>query len=78
MKDFIHTLLPAILVLAVGLAGLAITILVRKNGRFPNTHIHGNRHLQKNDIHCAQKEDHDEQMKALEKDKFRNLKYRKE
>ena len=78
MTSFLHTLLPAIVILGLGLAGLAITMLVRKNGRFPNTHIHGNRHLQKNDIHCVQKEDQEEQQKAAEKDKFRNLTYRKE
>jgi hypothetical protein len=78
MTTFLHTILPAILILGAGLAGLAITILVRKNGRFPNTHIHGNPHLQSNDIHCVQKEDRDEQLKARERDKFRNLKFRKE
>jgi len=77
MTDYLNILLPAILILLLGFAGLAISILIRKNGRFPNTHIHGNRHLQKNDIHCVQKEDHDEQLKAREKDKFRNLKYKR-
>jgi len=77
MTAYLNILLPAILILLLGFAGLAISILIRKNGRFPNTHIHGNQHLQKNDIHCVQKEDRDAQMKAREQDKFRNLKYKR-
>jgi len=78
MTDLFKTLLPAIVILLLGFAGLAISILVRKNGRFPNIHIHSNKILQNKDVHCIQKEDRDEQAKAQEREKFRNLKYMKE
>ena len=75
MTYFLNILLLAIVILLLGFAGLAISILVRKNGRFPNTHIHGNKFLQDNDIHCVQKEDRKEQKMAQERERFRDLKY---
>jgi hypothetical protein len=36
---------------------LAVTILFKKNGKFPDTHIEGNPHLKKQGITCAS---HDE------------------
>jgi hypothetical protein len=75
MTEFIKTLLPAIVILSFIFLGLAVTILVRKNGKFPNTHIHGNKYLQNKDIHCVQKEDSLEQSKARKQMNFRNLKY---
>jgi hypothetical protein len=36
------------------MAFLAIKLLVKKNGRFPNTHIGGNPEMRKRGIPCAQ------------------------
>ena len=77
MNGFFEIFIPAVVILLLGFAAMAIKMLVRKNSSFPNTHIHGNKYLQENDIHCVQKEDSVEQFKAREKDKFRNLKYLK-
>jgi hypothetical protein len=75
MTGLINILLPAILLLTLAIIGLAISVLFRKNGRFPDTHIHSNRFLQEKDIRCVQKEDESEQQKARKKMNFRNLKY---
>jgi Mg2+/citrate symporter len=75
MAELFKILLPALIIVALAFIGLAISILIRKNGRFPDTHIHSNKHLQEKDIHCVQKEDALEQRKARKKTDFRNLKY---
>jgi len=36
---------------------LCINIIVKKNGKFPNTHIGGNPALQKKGIKCVQAQD---------------------
>jgi len=36
---------------------LCINIIVKKNGKFPNTHIGGNPALRKKGIKCAQTQD---------------------
>jgi len=53
----------AVLLLA-GVVGMAITILVKKNGRFPETHIGHNREMRKRKIHCAKTWDRQEQNKV--------------
>jgi hypothetical protein len=75
MAEFIKILLPAIVILTLVLLGLGITILVKRNGKFPDTHIHSNKYLREKDIHCVQKEDTMEQSKARNKDIYRNMKY---
>jgi hypothetical protein len=78
MTEFLKTLLPALVILALIFAGLGITILIKRNGKFPDTHIHSNKYLREKDIHCVQKEDNMEQSKARNKDIYRNMKYIKE
>jgi hypothetical protein len=75
MTEFIKILLPAIVILTLVLVGLGITILVKRNGKFPDTHIHSNKYLRGKDIHCVQKEDNMEQEKGRKKDIYRNMKY---
>lgn len=36
---------------------LSITILIKEGGRFPNTHVCGNKHLRKKGITSAQMQD---------------------
>ena len=36
---------------------MSITILIKKNGRFPNTHVCGNKHLRRQGITSAQTQD---------------------
>ncbi len=53
----LKTLLLTLLIIAISFALLAITIIIKKNGRFPNTHVGGNRHMLKRGIKCAQTQD---------------------
>ncbi|MBR1882489.1 MAG: hypothetical protein IJ808_05655 [Muribaculaceae bacterium] len=48
------TLLFTVLLIALAVALLGIRIFFTKNGRFPNTHIHGNPEMKKRGITCAQ------------------------
>lgn len=41
------------LLLGLALAGLGITILIKKNGKFPETHIGRNKAMKERGIHCA-------------------------
>jgi hypothetical protein len=78
MAEFIKILLPAIVVLTLVFLGLGITILVKRNGKFPDTHIHSNKYLREKGIHCVQKEDKTEQEKGRKQNIFKNMKYIKE
>ena len=53
------TLLLATVIIAISFALLAITIIIKKNGRFPNIHVSGNKGLRKRGIKCAQSQDRD-------------------
>lgn len=49
-------ILSAVLV-AIALAGMAITIIVKPKGRFPETHVGHNREMRKRGITCARATD---------------------
>ena len=53
MKVFLLT----IALLALGVAGMAVTILVRKDGKFPDGEISRNRELRRRGIVCAKEEE---------------------
>ena len=54
---FIKLLIISILFLAFAFAGLAVRILLKPGGRFPETHIGRNREMRKLGISYAQKTD---------------------
>jgi hypothetical protein len=54
-------------------AGLAIKILLKKDGKFPNTHIGGNKHMKERGVSCAQTYDKIEQAKVRRELQFKNL-----
>lgn len=54
---FIKLLLPAILIIAVAFVFLAIRMLVRKNGKFPETEVGRNKEMRKLGIQCAKAEE---------------------
>ena len=47
------TLLFTVIILVISVVLLSIKVLLKKGGRFPNTHIEGNRALGKKGICCA-------------------------
>ena len=46
------------ILLGIALIGLGISILIKKNGKFPETHIGKNREMKKRGIYCANTTDH--------------------
>lgn len=69
----ITILLITIILLAIGFAGFAITILIKKNGEFPELHIGKNKDLKKRGIGCATSQDKIEQTKAKKSHQFKQL-----
>ena len=53
----IETIIITVLIVAICIALLAIKIILRKNGRFPNTHVSGNKAMRKRGIRCVQSQD---------------------
>ncbi len=54
-------------------AGLAVKTLIRKKGKFPNTHVSGNPHLREQGIYCATTQDRMEQDKARKERRYKGL-----
>ena len=63
----------AIVLLGLGIAGLALNILVKKDGKFPNTHVSGNSFLKSQGICCSQTQDRLARQSAYEKIDYENL-----
>lgn len=57
--EMFRTLLFTLLIVAICVALLAIKIIVKKNGRFPNIHVGGNKEMRKRGIKCVQSQDRD-------------------
>ena len=60
-------------VLSIAMFGLALTMLVKKGGKFPNTHVSGNKYLKRNGVYCSQTQDRLEQLNAKKKVTFKNV-----
>lgn len=60
-------LLVTLIIVAVCIALLCIKILILPNGKFPNTHVGGNKAMAKRGIKCLQAQDADAQKKTLKK-----------
>lgn len=54
---FIKLLIISAVLVGVAMAGLAISILLKPKGRFPDTHISHNREMLRRGIRCAQDTD---------------------
>ena len=57
--EMFRTLLFTLLIIAICVALLAVKVIFLKNGRFPNTHVSGNKAMRKRGIKCAQSQDRD-------------------
>lgn len=53
----IRLFLISLLIIALCMVLMSVTILIKKGGRFPNTHVCGNKHLRKQGITSAQTQD---------------------
>ena len=70
----IKIILMAIALVTIAFLGLATQMLLKKGGKFPNTHVSGNKHLIKQGIHCYQSQDRIEQANARKEIDFKNVK----
>ncbi len=50
-------LLPTLAIIAIAIVFLSIKLLLKKNGRFPNTHVSGNKAMRDRGINCVQSQD---------------------
>ena len=57
--EMFKTLLFTLLIIAISVALLAIKVIIKKNGRFPNTHVGGNKEMRRRGIKCVQSQDRD-------------------
>ena len=57
--EMFKTLLFTLLIIAICVALLAIKVIIKKNGRFPNTHVGGNKAMRQRGIKCVQSQDRD-------------------
>ena len=53
----IRLFLISLLIIAVSMVLMSVTILIKKGGRFPNTHVCGYKHLRRRGISSAQTQD---------------------
>ena len=53
----VRLFLITLLIIAVAMVLMSVTILIKKGGRFPNTHVCDNKHLRRQGITSAQTQD---------------------
>jgi hypothetical protein len=71
--ETLRVILLAVVIMILVILGLATQILLKKGGKFPNTHIGGNKHMKARGIVCAQTDDKMEQAKAKREMRFKEL-----
>jgi len=70
---FLKIVLFAIVIMTIVILSLAIQIMFRKNGKFPNMHIGANQYLKDRGITCAQTYDKVEQAKVRKELRFKEI-----
>ncbi len=53
----LKTILITMLIVAICIVLLSVKILLKKNGRFPNTHVSGSKAMRERGIGCVQSQD---------------------
>jgi len=71
--ETLMVILLAIVLMGLVVAGLALQMLFKKGGKFPNTHIGSNKYMKDNGVTCAQTFDKMEQAKARKELRFKQL-----
>ena len=69
----LKVVLLAILLMGLVFAGLAIQMLLKKSGKFPNTHVGSNKYLKSKGVTCAQTDDKMEQAKARKELRYKKI-----
>jgi hypothetical protein len=73
--ELLKVILLAVGLFGLGMLGMTIKMLLKKGGKFPNTHVSGNAHLRKQGVQCWQTQDKLAQKKAWEKVKFEKVSF---
>ncbi len=76
--ELLRVLLIAVVLVGLAFSGLAIKVLIKKRGKFPNIHIGSNKDMKARGITCAQTFDKIEQAKARKELTFKELTILKE
>ena len=53
----LKTILITLLIVAISMVFLSVKVILKKNGRFPNTHVSGNKAMRERGIGCMQSQD---------------------
>ena len=72
--EILKVILLAVALVSIALLGLATQILLKKGGKFPNTHVGGNKHLKRQGVHCYQTQDKIEQKNARKEVDYKEVK----
>jgi len=70
--EIVKVILLAVGLMAFAIFAMAIRIVLKKGGRFPNTHVSGNRYLKRKGVYCAQTQD-----KLAQRNAWKEVKYDK-
>lgn len=73
--EVLKVILLAVGLMSIAMVGMAITILLKKGGKFPNTHVSGNKHLKNQGVYCWQTQDKLDQREGWKKVKFDKIKF---
>lgn len=71
--EVLIVVLLAVALLGVGMLGMAMKIVFKRGGKFPNTHVGANKHLKKNGVYCATTQDKIAQRDARKELQFKKL-----
>ena len=69
----VKVILLSVVIMAIAFAGLALQILFKKGGKFPNTHVSGNKFLKSKGVTCIQTYDKIEQSKVKKELRFKDF-----
>jgi hypothetical protein len=71
--EILKVVLLAVVIMTFVILGLATQMLLKKNGKFPNTHIGSNQYMKDRGVTCAQTYDKMEQAKVRKEIRSKEL-----
>jgi len=71
--ELLKVFLLSLGILSIAMVGLGLTMLIKKGGKFPNTHVSGNKYLKRNGVYCSQTQDRLEQLNSKKKIAFKSV-----
>jgi hypothetical protein len=73
--EVLKVILLAVGLMSLAMVGMAITILLKKGGKFPNTHVSGNKYLKQQGVYCSQTQDKLAQRQGWKKVNFKKVSF---